>query len=135
MTINKNGLIPLRSFYLFEKSLNNISDLIFYQQDVGLLDTKSHNLFPPFIFTKLLLYNVFISFVRDVLYSALFWLSESEIPIKIYSQFEFNFFKRSIVMSWYHITSYIMDLIWSKQFHIITHPMIDLIIYHLTYLI
>ena len=33
------------------------------------------------------------------------------------------------------MTSYVMDLTWLKQFHIIIHPKIDLFIRHLTYLI
>ena len=31
--------------------------------------------------------------------------------------------------------SYVIDLIWSGQFHIISHPKVDLVIYYLTYLI
>ena len=38
-------------------------------------------------------------------------------------------------MSWGHITSHVMDLIWSEQFYIITYPEIYLVISYLTYLI
>ena len=45
--------------------------------------------------------------------------------------------RKSIVISWGHISSYVMDLTRSRQFHIITYLEVDLslIIHHLTYLI
>ena len=45
--------------------------------------------------------------------------------------------EKAIVMSWSHMTSYIMDLTRSRQFHIITYLKVDLllIIRHLIYLI
>ena len=43
---------------------------------------------------------------------------------------------KAIIILWSHVTSHVIDLIWSGQFYIITYPKVDLslIIRHLTYL-
>ena len=40
-----------------------------------------------------------------------------------------------IVISSNYMTSHVIDLTWSEQFYIITHPKVDLVIDHLIYLI
>lgn len=70
LTTNRNGLMPTRSLCLFKQSLNDIPDLILYQPDADPLDIKFHNLSLLFEITKLLFHNIFISLVKNILYSA-----------------------------------------------------------------
>ncbi len=88
--------MPIRSLYLFRQNLSNILDLIFYQPDADPPDTKPHNLFLLSIVMKLLLCNVFISLVKDALYSTSSWLFRSKASIKMYPKFKLNFSENSI---------------------------------------
>ena len=86
----------IRFLCLFRQNFSNILDLIFYQSDASFLGIKSHHFFLLFIVTKLLLYNISISLVKNTLYSALIWLFGSKTSIKMFLKFQLNFFERFV---------------------------------------
>ncbi len=51
----------------------------------------------------------------------------------LYAHWSSHLRRKAIVMSWNHVTNYVMNQTWLGQFHIITHLKVDLVICHLTY--
>lgn len=96
MIIKTNSLMLIRSFCSCSESHYNISDFILYKLGTNVFYTKLYNLFPLFVFTKLLFFNVSISLLKDTLYNESFWLCGFEASIRIYLKFRLNFLKRSI---------------------------------------
>lgn len=96
MILKSNGLIVIRSLYLFKQSISNISELIFYQPGANPLGTRPYNLFSLFAITKPLFRNISIGLLKDVLYNASSWLFWSKVLVRIYPKLRLNFAKRCI---------------------------------------